>query len=180
MARDSIQRLNNTHGIIALMYAAGWKQRRIAEALGYNENRISVICNSPLFQAEAKRLQRELASSTIMEVVDRIALETGRSLDTIIELRDHAENESVRKDCAFGILDRHPDTAKRQRTDEERTLRIVFGREDLARLTAVAAEDGPLSLPSSSTEAPVNGGDGRIVARTLDEALAAARDGDAL
>ena len=51
-----------------------------------------------------------------------------------MELRDHAENESVRNKSANDLLDRHPVLARRTHHEEERTIRISFGPAEIRQI----------------------------------------------
>lgn len=183
------ERLNNRHLLMALMVAAGWRQKDIAAKLGFNPNRVSIICGSPLFKAQVQNLQRELRESTVADVVHRIATEAGPSLDVMVELRDHAQAEPVRLSAAKDILDRNPKLARVSKVEGESSLRVSFGAPELRQMFgALLEDDGKPRLVLDATALPPRNGKTEtengapIRARPLEELIEAAEaagDGDA-
>ena len=94
---------------------AGVSQGEIAKELGYSASRICVIVNSELFQVEMTKMREKIEALFIENegskvqtdrVRVRIKEEGLESINTIVSLRDCAENEKVRQTSAFDILDR--------------------------------------------------------------------------
>lgn len=167
------QRLTERHRLIAYAVIAGKTNVEIARALGYHINRIYAIRQSPLFRALVEQLRKELQAGTIGTVIDRIMNEAGPSVDAIVQLRDSAESESVKLAAAQDLLNRNPSTAKISRTEEDRTVRVLFDSNDMRRMAAVIAEDeGRDAIPAVATVVP----DSPLRPRTLDEVLAAFND----
>lgn len=142
--------LNARHLLVALMHAAGFTNRKIADHLGYHESRISIILSSPLMQAQIRELQAELRSSTIEDVMSIIEREAGNNVRVLLELRDHADNESVRNKSANDLLDRHPVLARRTHHEEERTIRIAFGPAEIRQILDAKALALPVSEEAAS------------------------------
>lgn len=136
-------KLNARHFLCALMHAAGFTNRKIADHLGYHENRISIILSSPLMRAQIKELQEELRAGTIEDVMGIIEREAGNNVRVLLELRDHAEESNTRRLAANDLLDRHPRFAKRTHHEEERTIRIAFGPSEIRQILDAKA----LALP---------------------------------
>lgn len=167
-------KLTEKHRLIAYMVIAGKTNIEIGRTLGYHPTRISIIRQSPLFQALTAQLQKELQRSTVGDIVDRIMREAGPSVDTIVELRDAAESENVRLAAAQDLLNRNPQTAKISRTEEDRTVRVVLDGDAMRRMASVIAEDEGRAdaIPAIATAVS----DSPLRPRTLDEALAALDD----
>lgn len=136
-------KLNARHFLCALMHAAGFTNRKIADHLGYHENRISIILSSPLMQAQIRELQGELRTSTVEDVMGIIEREAGRNVNVLIELRDNAEESNTRRLAANDLLDRHPRFAKRTHHEEERTIRIAFGPAEIRQILDARALELP-------------------------------------
>lgn len=171
------EKLSSRHLVMALMIAAGWRQKDIAAKLGYTQNRVSIICSSPLFRVQVDRLQKELRESTVADVVHRIATEAGPSMNVMVELRDHALNENVRLGAAKDILDRNPRIARVSKVEEDRTLKISFGAPELRQMFGAMLEDEGKPVPSviETTAFPIMGREQAVNkpkrARPLDEVI---------
>ncbi len=97
-------RLKPVHMQMLLMKAAGFKGRAIAEKLGYDEGRVSVIVNHP----DAMYLLSHLVSfqaETLLDVNARIQAHAGEALDAALMLLRNGKEE-VREKVAFKLLDR--------------------------------------------------------------------------
>ncbi len=163
------RRLNNRHLLLALMVASGWRQTDIARHLGYHPNRVSIILGSPLMKSHVLALQKDLREGHIDDVLTKLARETGNSVDALVALRDHAENPSVQLGAASKLLDKGLDVLAPPVTMPSQPL---FGEEVLQALVEVMAEDEGLPPPRRIVRAP-----GRVVAKTIEEALEGHGDG---
>ncbi len=97
-------RLKPVHMQMLLMKAAGFKGRAIAEKLGYDEARVSVIVNHP----DSMYLLSHLVSfqaETLLDVNARIHAHSGEALDTALMLLRNGKEE-IREKVAFKLLDR--------------------------------------------------------------------------
>lgn len=97
-------RLKPVHMQMLLMKAAGFKNKVIAEQLGYDESRVSVIVNHP----DAMYLLSHLVSyqaENLLDVKARIQAHAGEALDTALVIMRTGAPE-VRERVAFKILDR--------------------------------------------------------------------------
>ena len=153
--------LNARHLLIALMVASGWRQTDIATHLGYHPNRVNIILSSPLMKSHISALQRELREGHVDDVLARLARETGNALDTLVDLRDNAENPSVRLGAATKLFDKGLDLLAPEVTSPTQPL---FGDDVLAALATVMAEDEGRPAPKALAPRPV-----RLTAKTLDE-----------
>lgn len=135
------QKLNNKHRLIAYMKLGGATREEIAFQLGYEPTYVSAITESPLFKALMSELQNEMKHQTIGTVVDRIVAEGPKSLQVLVELRDHAESEQIRMTSARDLLDRNPETAKVSREDRRTETRIIVDSRALHRIAGVLQED---------------------------------------
>lgn len=156
MPQQPLNALNGRHQLVMLAMLAGKSNDEIAQTFDLHPTSITRIKSSPLFQAQLDRLRRDLHERTAVSVVERLFAEGGRSLEVAVELRDHAESEGVRLSAAQDLMDRHPSLRKVQKTESEATVRVVFGREDVARIVGVMAEvqGGPSSPPEPKALPP--------------------------
>lgn len=135
--------LKARHNVIALMVAAGWKQKDIAEQLGFHENRISIIAQSPLFRVQVQDIQKKMREGLIDDVNELIKAEVVPSMRKLVELRDHASGEpgeSIQLSAANALLDRGAPKVTRQELDYSLTIKL--SREDVGVMAEVAEELG--------------------------------------
>lgn len=59
VVKRGLKHLQPIHKTIAWMLATGSRQCDIARQLGFNQSRLSLIVNSPIFQDEVRRLEKE-------------------------------------------------------------------------------------------------------------------------
>lgn len=59
VAKRGLKYLRPIHKEIARMLVTGHRQRDIAMDFGINQSRLSLIVNSPIFQDEVRRLEKE-------------------------------------------------------------------------------------------------------------------------
>ena len=135
------KKLNNKHRLIAFLKLAGCTREEIADQLDYEPTYVSAITESPMFKALMVQLQDEMKHQTIGTVVDRIVAEGPKSLQVLVELRDHAESEQIRMTSARDLLDRNPETAKVSREDRRSETRIIVDTRALQRIAGVLQED---------------------------------------
>ena len=148
------------------MVASGWKRVDIARHLGYHPNRVTIILDSPLMKSHIASLQKELREGHVDDVLARLARETGNSVETLVDLRDSAENPAIRLSDASKLLDKGLDVLAPALTSPTQPL---FGEDVLQMLAVAMAEDAGEAPPRRMVR-----GSQRIVAKTLDEAA----DGD--
>lgn len=102
------KRIRPRHKMAVALSMAGWKNTEIAKQLGYTETRISIILQSQ--HPDLRAVRKEMADRVAMEsgdIVLRFYQESGKSLDTLIEIRDDRESpRSERRQSALAILDR--------------------------------------------------------------------------
>lgn len=171
---------NDRHLAMAMMFAAGHRNRDIARALRYDENRVSILRNSPLMRAQVEQLQRDMRERTFGDVIARLQREAGPTLDVLLALRDTSAKDDVRLGAARELFDRQ--VPKVTRTQEDRTLRIEFGLATLRQMAAAVdeADDDPPALVGNGHEggvlhvAPIR----PVVARSLDDVIAAHQEDD--
>ena len=166
-------RLGERHRLIGYMMIAGETNGTIAKKLGLSENWISTVKTSPLFQVLLSDLRRELKDKTVGEVVDMIVAEGPASIRTLVELRDGAENESVRQRSASDLLDRNPHASRIHKNDEAPTVRIALDVSAVHLMAQAMAEDDGRVAPAIPAVATTIPGNGAVRARTIDEAITA-------
>ncbi len=135
------EQLTPRHKIIALMVAAGWKQKDIAVELGFHENRVSIIASSPLFRVQVHEIQKQMREGLIDDVSELIKAEALPSVRKIVELRDGEQvPETVQLAAATSILDRA--VPKITRHEEDHSLTIYLSKDDVGVMDEVAEELG--------------------------------------
>lgn len=135
--------LKARHNVIALMVAAGWKQKDIAEQLGFHENRISIIAQSPLFRVHVQDIQKKMREGLIDDVNELIRAEAIPSMRRLVALRDHASGEpgeNTQLAAANSLLDRGAPKVTRQELDYSLTIKL--SKEDMGVMEEVAEELG--------------------------------------
>ena len=114
--KNQPNRLSSRHAIIALLDIGGATGREIAEATNYTEAHVSLIRNTPMFEALREEKRKELhakiidrTSSDIMAgdpVENSLKALAQDAVNKYKELLDGAESEYVVKSVADSILDR--------------------------------------------------------------------------
>lgn len=97
-------KLKPVHVQMLLMKAAGSTNRAIAQQLGYDESRVSVIVNHP----DAMYLLGVLVSAqaeSLLDIKARVKAHAGEALDTVLHVMRHGEAKDRLK-AGFGLLDR--------------------------------------------------------------------------
>src|SRR3990167_4836904 len=160
-------RLSQRHILLAYMLLNGHTQRAAATKIGLSENYVSILVNSPLFQAYMQSLRQELRDTTFDELQDWLRVETAPTLQRLKELRDQHDELPTALGASRVILDRiAPVTTK---TEETRTLVLRIDAAGRQEMEAVMAEDGEVvETVATPTLLPTTA----VRVRTLDEALA--------
>ena len=108
-------RLNTVHRRIMRLEIAGRRPGEIAVEVGITPSRLSIITGSSLYKVERDRMKVELERLFTEGVVERdvehpvrrfLTAEAYKSAETLVELRDGAKAELVRRQSAVDILDR--------------------------------------------------------------------------
>jgi hypothetical protein len=154
-APAGLKALKPRHKLIALMAASGRTNAQIASELGMSGVGISTILKSPLMRALVDQYLQQIESKTSTSVADVIATlrgETGKTLKTILDIRDGGDkNDSVRLAAAIELFDRQ--VPKVHKTDESKTVRIVLDRDRLDRLKEITSEGQVRALRPASVDA---------------------------
>src|SRR3989304_3937137 len=143
MPRDpNLQRLSQRHILLAYMLLNGHTKRAAAAKLGMAERYVSVLSNSPLFQAYTESLRRELRDTTFDELQDWLRVETAPTLQRLKELRDQHDELPTALGATRAILDRvSPVTTK---SEETRTLVLRIDAAGRRDMEAAMAEGGAI------------------------------------
>jgi hypothetical protein len=129
------------HILMAYMRASGVKQVETARRLGMSPNAVYMICSSPLFQLQVQEIQKQIRDGAVEDVLDLIRLEGPASVRTLVEWRDQVDEPAVSLNAANSLLDRGA-APKKHQVEEDRTLRIVIGREESEVMRAIVKEAG--------------------------------------
>jgi hypothetical protein len=131
-APAGLKALKPRHKLIALMAASGRTNAQIASELGMSGVGISTILKSPLMRALVDQYLQQIESKTSTSVADVIATlrgETGKTLKTILDIRDGGDK------------------------NDSKTLRIVLDRDRLDRLKEITSEGQVRALRPASVDA---------------------------
>jgi hypothetical protein len=130
------------HILMAYMRASGVKQVEIARRLEMSPNQVHMICSSPLFQLQVSEIQKQIRDGAVEDVLDMIRLEGPASVKKLVDLRDDLDAEAnIQLSAANSLLDRGA-APKKHQVEEDRTLRIVIGRDEAQLMRAVVKEAG--------------------------------------
>lgn len=103
-----LKRVRPRHKMVVSMHMAGYKDVEIAQILGYKPARIAAILKSS--NPELLQVREELGNkvaSQLGDLVLQFRLESKKSLDTLVEIRDKQDApSSERRLSALAILDR--------------------------------------------------------------------------
>lgn len=86
-------KLRANHKFAALLIAMGWKQRRAAKKIGMSENRLSIICQSPLFQTIVTQYQREFIAKGMQSTIDKVLADGPANVDFIRDVRNGVQTD---------------------------------------------------------------------------------------
>ena len=107
------KRFNAAHVNIILMRAAGFKPGELAEMLGFDRSRISVILKHP-YANRLLALLLPLAAKSAMNTRARLDTYASRMLDRVYQVGIESEDEQVVTRIGFGLIDRSSFAPTRQ------------------------------------------------------------------
>lgn len=93
------------HQEIARRIVLGQTQKEVCDALNISQPRMSVICASPLFKIEVKRLA-ELRDSGVIDIAQDLKEMSPGALETLERTMYRSGSERIQVHCAESILDR--------------------------------------------------------------------------
>lgn len=132
-----IQHEKPEHRLMVYMKANGKSNAEVARQLGKTQAWVSQIVRQKWFR---KRVLAEMKERSDMSIDKLLAHEAEGSLDTLIELRDHAQSEQVRATSAINILDRFlgkpTQRIEKQKTTSNRVEEIEQLQAELVELEA--------------------------------------------
>jgi hypothetical protein len=103
-----LQRVRPKHKIMVSMHMAGWSNEEIARELGYKPSRVGTILQSqnPVLLKHREEVN-DAVSRKVGDLVLRFRMESAKSLDTLVQIRDKEDApSSERRLSALAILDR--------------------------------------------------------------------------
>jgi len=131
---------------IPVMRARGMTCKRIAQVLGLHEVYVSDLCRSPLMKALIRQVQENVSGAMLHETIARIMDEAGPSIDRLVDLRDHSDEDKIKFDAAKALLfEGFLDRALPKRTSMELsqgTQTPHLPEADFMRFTAACSEAG--------------------------------------
>jgi len=105
--------------------AYGLRTKELAERYGMLEPQISIIVNSPLYQAELKRLE-SFADEMSVDVGGELDTLAKRAVEVIAEQLHENDKSAQRTKAAFSVLDRTGHHKKDEASDQRRqTLNFI-------------------------------------------------------
>lgn len=121
---------NHRHHRLAALAACGKSNIDIAREIGWTPQYVSKLLLLPSIRALVQQYHHDFFQEAAQSLKEEISLEGHASLEVVKELRDGAANEGVRLKAAQDLLDRNPASAAVSKREEDRTIRIMFSRED--------------------------------------------------
>jgi hypothetical protein len=140
-----VKNVDYTHRQIALMVALGWSTKRIAEDMGLQTSRVSVIKTSPALQPYIEEYRRRFEEKAIAEsIVIRTQEEFHKSMDKLAELRDDSPKDEIVLGAAKFLAEKAIDVTVPKKTITEESKKVgvvIFQGDDIKRLLAIAEEE---------------------------------------
>lgn len=131
--------LNSRHYEIAALDAAGYTNVEIARITSSNANRISIVKQSPLYQALLSLERKKLQDCRRDSVVGRMEELTDLAFTAKRDCLEQRENLSVANAAADSVLDRVLPKVKED--VGERVLHVKLSVDEATRLRRVMLED---------------------------------------
>jgi len=121
-----LQALRPHHRSMArLQVAYGLRTKELAKRFGMLEPQVSIIVNSPLYQAELARLEN-FADEMAVDVGGELNQLAGRAVEIIAEDLHSKEKSAQRTKSAFAVLDRTGYHKKEEASDQRKqTLNFI-------------------------------------------------------
>ena len=141
--RVQVKHLNATHKQIALMVAQGMRTKDIAFALGMQVARISTIKHSPLMIPLIEK-HRKVIEAQALAMTAQLQHEFEGAIETISDLAESAEEESVQLAAAKFLAEKAIDVTIPKKSQVESTQKIAvfnFDADTVKMLQNVMAED---------------------------------------
>lgn len=148
LAARRLQRVRPKHKMMVSMHMAGWSNEEIARELGYKPSRVATILQSPHPDLLKHREDvNDAVSRKVGDLVMRFRMESSKSLDTLIEIRDKMDApSSERRLSALAILDRAGYTPVKKQINLDANvpineLRQIVGQLDAANEVVVRRDE---------------------------------------
>lgn len=147
---------------VAYLDVAGLPALQIRTELKMSTAKLRIIRESPLYQALLSELHQKAADGSVEVVIDRIRREAIPSVNKLVHLRDHSEDDPVKRGCANDLLDRIPELRRvKNAQDGAGGLHLNFDQALLSRMFQVIAEDD--GKDPAVVRALIEGADGVFV-----------------
>ena len=151
-----VKNVDYTHKQIALMVALGWSTKRIAEDMGLQTSRVSVIKTSPALQPYIEEYRRRFEEKAIAEsIVIRTQEEFHKSMDALATLRDNSADDSIILGASKFMAEKAIDVTVPKKTINEESKKVgvvIFQGDDIKRLLSIAEEEDEAILVEGSDE----------------------------
>lgn len=128
---------------LALAVAQGQRIKDAAGGLGMTPEQAWRITsrNNGAFRERVEEIRTRVREAAVAGLVEKIANEGERSVDTLVEIRDNKLADfPSRRGCANDLLDRNPETARIARSETKAQHVIHFGADVVSYLDRVIAE----------------------------------------
>lgn len=148
--------LNTRHKSLALVVASGLSIQDAAEKIGYSKTWAYEVAKSPLFRSLVKHYEKEMVESTLQQAKERTYHEALASVNKLVELRDHSENENIQLSAAKELVQMV--IPKVTKHEQDTTVRISLDDATKERLLAslVSPAEAKLLPPGATTfDSPV-------------------------
>lgn len=138
-------RLSHRHHRLALLAAQGRPSTEIAADTGYSQGRVSFLLNDPVVHALVEKYQQQFFERAAQSFTQDITLDAPKTFRRLQKIRDNPDDEIAVKGCV-PLWDRQ--VPKKTIHEEDRTVRIVFAKEDRERCIRVLDEDRLIDVTS--------------------------------
>lgn len=149
--------LRPKHELLAYVLASGTSFKRAASIVGYQQNYVSTLASSPLFQVRVRQIQEQYTTEALSSLRDRLLAEAQPSLTRLVDLRDRSDDERVSLAAANSILDRTVPRGQVQNREAQNPT-LSLSTEALALILEGLAKDEDRSVAEIQAEFfPVSG-----------------------
>lgn len=126
---------SHRHRLVVLMSAAGWKNKDIAQHMGFSQSRVSVILNDPRARGVLREESKKVAEG-LDDVRRRLEILSREAVDELEDELHEVEDPRVRQRAAFGILDR----AGYGKTEKKEVRHGTLDEEDSSQIAQALRE----------------------------------------
>ena len=106
LSTDKLSKLNDRHRIICEMELMGKKMYEIAAELGCHYLNVWKVRNDPLYRVYYEERKKQITEQSNVDIADHLKRISGKTMQTLEYLSDHAKSETVKVKAAEALFDR--------------------------------------------------------------------------